>query len=76
MITTVHGRAQHLRRQLDGISRSARLPDMHVIVAIDDPAVPDVVAASGNTAHVVHCEEQSRSLFRSHQPAISERSPR
>ena len=56
LITTVHGRAQHLRRQLDGISRSARLPDTHVIVAIGDPAVPDVVAASGTTAHVVHCE--------------------
>ena len=29
---------QHLHRPLDGISRSARLPDTHVIVAIDDPA--------------------------------------
>ena len=56
VVTTVHGRAGHLHRQLDGISRSARLPDMHVIVAIDDPAVPDVVAASGYSAHVVHCE--------------------
>jgi hypothetical protein len=43
-------------RQLDGISRSARLPDTHVIVTIDDPAVSGVVAASGNAAHVVHCE--------------------
>ena len=56
VITTVHGRVQHLRRQLDGLSCSARLPDAHVIVAIGDPAVPDVVAASGTTAHVVHCE--------------------
>ena len=56
LITTAHGRAQHLHRQLDGISRSARLPDTHVIVTIDDPAVSGVVAASGNTAHVVHCE--------------------
>jgi GT2 family glycosyltransferase len=56
VVTTVHGRAGHLHRQLDGISRSARLPDMHVIVAIDDPAVPDVVAASGYSAHVVHCD--------------------
>src|SRR6185437_4819777 len=30
--------------------------DAHVIVAIGDPAVPDVVAASGTTADVVHCE--------------------
>ena len=56
LITTAHGRAQHLHRQLDGISRSARLPDTHVIVTIDDPAVSGVVAASGNAAHVVHCE--------------------
>jgi len=35
---------------------------MHVIVAIDDPAVPDVVAASGNTAHVVHCESNPGAL--------------
>ena len=62
LITTAHGRAQHLHRQLDGISRSARLPDTHVIVAIDDPAVSDVVAASGNTAHVVHYEGPPGSL--------------
>jgi hypothetical protein len=51
-----------LRRQLDGMSCSARLPDTHVIVAIGDPAVPDVVAASGTTAHVVHYEGPPGSL--------------
>ena len=56
VITTAHGRPPHLHRQLDGISRSATLPDTHVIVAIDDHAVSGVVAASGNTAHVVHCD--------------------
>jgi GT2 family glycosyltransferase len=56
VITTAHGRAEHLRRQLDGMSRSARQPDIHVVVAIDDPALSDVVAASGSPAHVVHCE--------------------
>ena len=55
-MTTVHGRAEHLRRQIDGMSRSATVPDMHVIVAIDDPAVPDVVSVSGSTAHVVTCD--------------------
>src|SRR5258705_11701206 len=54
VITTAHGRAHPLRRRDDGLSRSARLPDMHVIVATDDPAVSDVVAVSGSTAHVVH----------------------
>ena len=56
VITTAHGRTLHLRRQLDGLSRSARLPDMHIVVAIDDPAVSEVVAASGSPAHVVHRE--------------------
>ncbi len=56
VITTAHGRAPHLRRQLDGLSRSARLPDVHIVVAIDDPAVSEVVAASGRPAHVVHRE--------------------
>jgi GT2 family glycosyltransferase len=56
VITTAHGRTLHLRRQLDGLSRSARLPDIHIVVAIDDPAVSEVVAASGSAAHVVHRE--------------------
>jgi GT2 family glycosyltransferase len=56
VITTVHGRTRHLHRQLNGINSSAKLPDIHVVVAIDDPAVPDVVLASGRTAHVVQCE--------------------
>jgi len=56
LITTAHRRAQHLHRQLDGIRRSATLPDTHVIVAIDDTTVSEVVAASGNTAHMVPYE--------------------
>jgi GT2 family glycosyltransferase len=62
VITTVHDRAQHLHRQLDGINSGARLPDIHVIVAMDDPAVTDVVAANGSAAHVVHCENGQRPL--------------
>ena len=57
VITTVHGRAQHLLRQLDGLSSSAQLPDIHVVVAIDDPSVTDAVAASGHTADIVHCDK-------------------
>src|SRR6185503_8229239 len=55
VITTVHGRTKHLCRQLRGISNSAKPPDMHVVVAIDDPAVTDVVATNGTAAQVVHC---------------------
>ena len=56
VITTVHGRPGHLQRQLVGISRSAMSPDIHVVVAVDDPAVADVVATSRSTVHVVQCE--------------------
>jgi GT2 family glycosyltransferase len=56
IITTARGRALHLHRQLKGIRSSTRLPDLHVVVAIDDAVVSDVVAAGGNTAHVVHFE--------------------
>jgi GT2 family glycosyltransferase len=56
IVTTAHGRAQHLHRQLTGISSSARPPDVHIVVAIDDPAVPEVVASAGSKARVVHCE--------------------
>jgi hypothetical protein len=56
IITVAHRRAAHLHRQLIGIARSALLPDIHVIVAIDDPDVDNVVAASDTTAHVVHYE--------------------
>jgi GT2 family glycosyltransferase len=56
IVTAARGRLEHLRRQLIGIAGSALLPDVHVIVAIDDPNVTDVVAASGNTARVVHYE--------------------
>jgi GT2 family glycosyltransferase len=56
VITTVHGRPRHLHRQLVGIAGSAKSPDIHVVVAIDDPAAADVVANSESTAHVVQCE--------------------
>jgi GT2 family glycosyltransferase len=53
VVTIAHGRGHHLRRQLDGLSRSTRSPEMHVVVAVDDPATADVVAASGSQAHVL-----------------------
>jgi GT2 family glycosyltransferase len=56
VITTVHGRPRHLHRQLVGIASSAKSPDIHVVVAVDDPAAGDVVANSESTAHVVQCE--------------------
>jgi GT2 family glycosyltransferase len=56
VITAVHGRGDHLRRQLDGISRGTVLPDLHIVVAIDDPAVRALVTAADNQARVVRCD--------------------
>ena len=53
VITTVHGRTAHLRRQLAGLAQSSDRPDLHVVVALDDSDVADAVASSGSDARVV-----------------------
>ena len=53
VITVVRGRGPHLRGQLKGLERSARRPDLHVIVALDDLHVADIVADEGSPASVV-----------------------
>ena len=53
LVTIVHGRHDHLRRQLDGIARASSPPDAHIVVAIDDPAIDDVVSRSPGV-QVVH----------------------
>ncbi len=45
VVTIVHGRHDHLRGQLWGLRRQVRSPDLHVVVAMDDPEVGGVVAA-------------------------------
>jgi hypothetical protein len=52
VITTVHGRGDHLRRQLEGMSTSTAPPDLHIVVALGDPAVTDIV---GTSAVVLDC---------------------
>ena len=42
VVTIVHGRSTHLARQHAGLLRSTRLPDLHVVVAMDDPSVQAV----------------------------------
>jgi len=51
IITTVCGRGSHLRRQLEGLDRSATPADLHVLVALDDPGVRQI--ASGRAATCV-----------------------
>jgi GT2 family glycosyltransferase len=56
VITTVHGRTDHLRNQLAGLAAGTRAADQHVIVAIEDPGVRsaiDTVPATGTSRTVV-----------------------
>jgi GT2 family glycosyltransferase len=53
VITVVRGRGPHLRRQLQGLARSSRQPDIHVVVALDDLHVADIVADEHSRATVV-----------------------
>ena len=46
VVTIVHGRHEHLERQLWGLRRQARPADVHVVVAMADPAVQSIVASA------------------------------
>ncbi|MFK5633478.1 glycosyltransferase family 2 protein [Ornithinimicrobium sp. LYQ103] len=39
VVTLTHGRHDHLRRQVAGLRASSRPPDVHVVAAMDDPAL-------------------------------------
>ena len=43
MITLAHGRHTHLAGQAAALARSGASPEVYVVVAMDDPAVPEVV---------------------------------
>ena len=45
VVTIVHGRHAHLERQLWGLRRQTRPPDIHVVVAMDDPDVAALATA-------------------------------
>lgn len=59
VITVAAGRHEHLRRQLDGVCRSARQPDGHVVVAIDDNEISEIC---GRDARVLACPRQDGRL--------------
>lgn len=43
VVTTVHGRHDHLRRQRRSLLAGSRAPDLHVVVAMDDRQVPEIL---------------------------------
>ena len=49
VITIAANRDTHLRFHLRSLERSTVAADEHVVVAIGDPAVADVVASEGST---------------------------
>lgn len=54
VITTVHGRTTHLRRQLAGLAAGTERADLHVVVAIADPGVAHVLPAGSAVLLVRH----------------------
>ncbi|OZE87080.1 sugar transferase [Rhodococcus sp. 15-649-1-2] len=44
VVTVVSGRHEHLREQIRGLARSTRPPDRHVVIAMGDHRIVDVVA--------------------------------
>ncbi|GAA2732491.1 glycosyltransferase [Pedococcus aerophilus] len=53
VITIAHGRHDHLRGQLWGLAQQSAPADLHVVVAMGDPAITEVVARETSTTLVV-----------------------
>lgn len=56
VITIAANRDTHLRFHLRSLERSTMAADEHVVVAIGDPAVADVVASEGSTTRLLWIE--------------------
>ncbi len=53
VVTTAHGRHEHLRRQRVSLAAGTVVPDLHVVVAMDDPAVAGVAVGDGPPVEVL-----------------------
>ena len=65
VVTLAHGRHTHLANQRRSLAASEVTPDLHVVVAMDDPAIEDVLAAHpvpGSTTTVVPCDRVDGNL--------------
>ncbi|MFB1299189.1 glycosyltransferase family 2 protein [Mycobacterium sp. pW049] len=60
VVTVVHGRHDHLRRQIRGLRRGVAAPDAHVVVALGDPDVRDVVRSEKSATVVLDCPSGPR----------------
>jgi GT2 family glycosyltransferase len=53
VITTARGRGSHLRRQLQGLAENTTSADLHIVVALGDPRIAEIVAEAGSSAVVL-----------------------
>lgn len=60
IVTPVSGRHRHLLNQLSAFARSVKAPDIHVVVAMDDPAVLQQISSYSS----VHVESMTGSGHR------------
>jgi GT2 family glycosyltransferase len=66
VVTIAANRNDHLRLQLRSLARSSLAADEHVVVAIGDPAVADVVASAGSTTRLLWIEHDRGPLPLAH----------
>jgi N-acetylglucosaminyl-diphospho-decaprenol L-rhamnosyltransferase len=62
VVTIVHGRHDHLALQEAGLLRSTRLPDVHVVVAMDDPAIADLAGRDPFPRRVIRVPRENGHL--------------
>lgn len=62
VVTTAHGRHEHLRRQRRSLVAGVRPPDLHVVVAMDDPDLAAVAAEEQLPTLVVPVAADPRGL--------------
>lgn len=62
VVTTAHARHEHLRRQRRSLAAGARPPDLHLVVAMDDPELARVVAEEPLPTLVVTVDSDGRGL--------------
>lgn len=51
VLTIAHGRHDHLRGQIAGLAQGSRVPDLHVVAAMDDPDIARVAADAWAQRH-------------------------
>jgi hypothetical protein len=62
VVTIAHGRHDHLAMQQAGILRSSRLPDLRVVVAMDDPDLEKSLDPVPYARQIVHVPRQGQHL--------------